>query len=203
MSGLSHGSAKELDEIKRAARRGAKDARRAAAEACADAGPRLAERFVKDIPLPEMAAISGFWPMDEEIDTLPLLTALHEAGHRLCLPVLRGPGQTLLFRAWAPRDDLVPAGFGTREPAAGQAELVPEVLIVPLLAFDRDGFRLGYGGGFYDRTLQDLRSGGGALAVGVGYAGQLCEAVPRDVFDQRLDWVVTERDSIQFAELPA
>ena len=70
---------------------------------------------------------------------------------------------------------------------------------MPLLAFDSAGFRLGYGGGFYDRTLQGLRDGGGALAVGVGYAGQLCRSVPRDRFDQRLDWIVTESDSLQFA----
>lgn len=200
MSSLEQEPASGLDERKRTARRAAKSARRAAAQASSDAGPRLSARLLAHIALPEAAVISGFWPLDDEIDTVPLLTALHERGHPICLPVMLGPGQPLSFRAWAPGDTLVPAGFGTREPAEDKAEREPRVLIVPLLAFDRAGFRLGYGGGFYDRTLQKLRAGGEALAVGVGYAGQLCDAVPRDAYDQRLDWIVTERESIAFAE---
>jgi 5-formyltetrahydrofolate cyclo-ligase len=92
---------------------------------------------------------------------------------------------------------LVDGPFGTREPPAGTPELPPEVLILPLVAFDRRGYRLGYGGGYYDRTLAVLRRQGRALAVGVGFAAQEVVAVPCGRHDQRLDWIVTEREAIE------
>ena len=110
---------------------------------------------------------------------------------------MRGPGAPLDFRSWQPGDALVAAAFGTQEPAAGQASVEPEILLVPLLAFDARGYRLGYGGGFYDRSLAWLRRRGDILVIGLAYAGQQVDRVPQDENDQRLDWVVTDQAVIK------
>ncbi len=186
-----------LDAAKREARRTAKKQRAAAARTSPDAGAGLAARLGEAIEPPVGAVVSAFWPLPGEIDTRPVMTALHERGCLIALPALRGPGLPLDFRAWRPGDELVPAAFDTREPAVDKPALVPSVLLVPLLAFDRRGYRLGYGGGFYDRTLADLRATGSALAVGLAYAGQEMAHVPHDDKDQPLDWIVTEDEAIR------
>lgn len=135
--------------------------------------------------------------MGSELDPRPLMQALDGRGHGLALPVVAGAGRPLVFRAWTPGDPLRPAAFNTREPSPDKAEVTPRVVLVPLLAFDRAGYRLGYGGGFYDRTLAGLRAAGTALAVGLAFAGQEVESVPRDVNDRRLDWIVTEAEAIR------
>jgi 5-formyltetrahydrofolate cyclo-ligase len=122
---------------------------------------------------------------------------LHGRGHPIALPLTPARGNPLVFRAWRPEDTLEVADFGIRVPLASQPELTPRVLIVPLLAFDRAGYRLGYGGGFYDRTLARLRKSGDVLAVGVAYAAQEVAEVPRDGGDQPVDWIVTETESIR------
>ena len=142
---------------------------------------------------PANIVISGYWPIRDEIDPRPLLDRLAARGHPLALPVVGAPDAPLVFRAWAKDDTLMPGPFGTRTPGDEARELAPRVVIVPLLAFDAAGYRLGYGGGYYDRTLAELRRGPGAvLAVGVAYQDQRVDAVPRAPYDERLDWVVTE-----------
>ena len=177
--------------------------RRAAAAASAGSGAAdaLRDRVLDVVDFPAGAVVSAYWPMGDEIDPRPLMHALHESGHSLCLPVTAGKGRPLVFRAWAPGDVLVDGGFGTRIPGPDKPELTPRVLLVPLLAFDRTGYRLGYGGGFYDRTLAALRGrDGGVRAVGVAYAGQEVPDVPHDADDQRLELVVTERGPVVPAE---
>jgi len=154
-----------LDRAKAELRRFAALRRDAAAAAVAGAAAAVAERFFAAVRVPPGAAVSGFWPMRSEIDPRPILTELGARGHPLCLPVVVGKGRPLVFRAWRPGDALVAGDFGTQVPDAGQPDVVPRVLLVPLLAFDRNGYRLGYGGGFYDRTLAMLRAAGPALAV--------------------------------------
>ncbi len=132
--------------------------------------------------------LSGYMPMRSEIDPLPAMAA-HEGP--VCVPVIAGRGLPLRFREWSPDAALEEGPFGARVPASG-AWLEPEILIVPLLAFDRRGFRLGYGGGFYDRTLARLRARGPRLALGFAYAAQEVEAVPVEETDQPLDLIVTE-----------
>jgi 5-formyltetrahydrofolate cyclo-ligase len=143
------------------------------------------------------AVASGFWPFGPEIDVRPILYHLHAAGHPIALPVVVKRGLPLLFRAWRPGQALVAGSFGVPRPDKDQPELTPAVLIVPLLAFDRSGYRLGYGGGFYDRTLSGLRGNGRALAVGVGFSAQEVARIPRDATDERLDWMVTEREAFK------
>ena len=139
--------------------------------------------------------LAGYMPMRTEIDPLPAM-AVHQGA--VGVPVIIGAGQPLRFREWGPGAAMVAGTFGARVPAEG-AWVVPQVLIVPLLAFDARGYRLGYGGGFYDRTLQGLRAGGPVVAVGFAFAAQEVAQVPVDGFDQRLDMIVTETGVIRFS----
>lgn len=169
----------------------------AVAGAPAAAARAAAERLRSAVAIHPGATVSAYWPMGSELDPRPLMQALHAAGHPLCLPVVVRAGEALVFRAWAPGDALESAGFGTSVPGADRPQLRPDLLIVPLLAFDRSGYRLGYGGGFYDRTLAALRAQGRPTAVGFAFAAQEVAEVPRDGYDQRLDWIVTEAEAIR------
>jgi 5-formyltetrahydrofolate cyclo-ligase len=186
-----------LEERKSHARTLAKAVRaEAAAEDPVATGTALCERILPAIDFPGGCVVSAYWPIGSEIDPRPLMAHLHGQGHPIALPLTPAPGNPLVFRAWRPEDTLVAADFGTRVPLASQPELTPRVLIVPLLAFDRTGYRLGYGGGYYDRTLARLRDSGDVLAVGVAYAAQEVAEVPRGGSDQPIDWIVTETESM-------
>lgn len=186
-----------LDDLKCRLRAEAKTRRADAAEAGEGAADAVCRNLMAAVPLRPEAVVSAYWPMDGELDLRPLMAALHAAGHPIALPVVVGKRQPLTFRAWAPGDVLDPATFGTRIPGADKPERTPGVILAPLLAFDRRGYRLGYGGGFYDRTLAILRSRGRVLAVGMAYAGQEVAAVPHGPNDERLDWIVTETEAIR------
>jgi len=139
--------------------------------------------------------IAGFVPIRSEINPLPVMVDLAADGP-VAVPVVEGAGQPLSFKQWRPGCRMAPGPFGAAVPVEG-AVLVPEVLIVPLVAFDRRGGRLGYGGGYYDRTLQERRAKGRVLAVGYAYGAQEVDAVPVSPLDQNLDWIVTERGAIR------
>jgi 5-formyltetrahydrofolate cyclo-ligase len=184
------GSMIDLDAAKQAAREAALVRRNGLnAEA---AGQALALRVLRGCPPPPGAVVSGFWPLGPEIDIRPLLLALHDRGHRIALPVTPRRGEALTFRGWNPGDVLVQERFGTMRPI-GEI-LVPDVLLIPLLAFDAAGGRLGYGGGFYDRTLAGLP---GRLRMGCAFAAQQVDAVPVGPYDIRLDAVATEQGIIR------
>ena len=140
-------------------------------------------------------ALAGYMPMRTEIDPLPAMSA-HQG--LVGVPVIMAAATPLKFREWGPGVAMVAGEFGALIPAEG-AWVTPQVVIVPLLAFDSRGFRLGYGGGFYDRTLQGLRAKGPVLAIGFAFAAQEVDAVPTDDFDQRLDLIVTEAGPRWFA----
>ncbi len=153
----------------------------------------LRDRFRAEMAIPKGSVVAGFAPIGDEIDVLPLLTTLSDQGYPCALPVVVGPGQPLLFRTWTPGMALTDATFGVGVPPASSPEVRPSIVLVPLLAFDASGQRIGYGAGFYDRTLEALRRDGEVLAVGIAYADQQIESVPIDGNDARLDMVVTER----------
>lgn len=141
--------------------------------------------------------VSGFWSIRSEIDVRPLMQALAAAtGADLTMPVVVARGQPLLFRRWQVGMALVAGPFGTVHPAESEPALVPDLVLVPLLAFDRRRHRLGYGAGFYDRTLAGLRAAGPVTAVGIAYAAQEVGAVPVGDHDEMLDLVLTERGFI-------
>ena len=186
----------DINATKREMRVAAAEGRRRALLSLPRSGEDLRFRFLTTIPTADHDAISAFWPLADELDTRPLIMALAAHGHRIGLPVVVKRGQPLLFRLWAPGTELVQGNFRVMTPPPDAPEIVPSLLIVPLLAFDRAGYRLGYGGGFYDRTLAKLRAAGGnILAVGVALSVQEVPSVPRDDTDQPLDWIVTEREA--------
>jgi 5-formyltetrahydrofolate cyclo-ligase len=182
----------QTGEEKRAARTRAL-ARRAEAFAAhgATAGELLAAHGLSFLQIAPDAVVSGFSAIRDEIDPAALLTRLGGAGYRLCLPVMQGRGLPLVFRAWSPGDPMGKVQWGIAEPLPDKPVLEPDVVLVPLLAFDATGHRLGYGGGFYDRTLARLRAIKPVVAVGVAYDELKVDAVPHRVYDQPLDWVLT------------
>ena len=163
-------------------------------------GAILTANFLAQFSHPPGVDMAGYWPTNEEADIRPLMTALHQRGHRLALPRVMARGAPLRFLRWHPGDRLE-AGFGgIPEPAAGAEEIHPEVLLVPLLGFDGTGLRLGYGGGFYDRTLAALRRAGGVEAIGIAFSDQEVDSLPAGDHDERLDWVVTESGCRRFGQ---
>jgi 5-formyltetrahydrofolate cyclo-ligase len=186
------GTSADTDAAKRAAR-----ARALAARAGCDPaeGDRLAQHVLAQMPPPPGAVVSGFWPMPGEIDIRPLLLALHARGHAVLLPHTPPRGNPLIFRHWHPEAEMVRERFGTFRPTGPVA--VPTMLFVPLLAFDRAGRRLGYGGGYYDRTLATLPD---AITVGCAFAAQELDVVPEAEYDARLHAVATEQGVLRFKD---
>jgi 5-formyltetrahydrofolate cyclo-ligase len=140
--------------------------------------------------------VAGFMPMKSEINPLPLMRRLAGAGARLALPVVAGRGRPLILRAFVFGDPLAAGVWGIREPLPTAPEVAPDVVIVPLAAFDRTGHRIGYGAGYYDLTIADLRAGKAVTAIGIAFAAQEIAAVPATSRDARLDLVLTEHEVI-------
>ena len=150
--------------------------------------------------------VSLFWPVGDELDVKPLVEALHARGCCVALPVVTKPHTPLTFRVWEPGIDFIVSSFGIPEPGPDRPAVTPDISVVPLLAFDAEGYRLGYGGGFYDRTIEQLRlmrRDPPYLAVGVAFAGQQVDSLPHETFDQTLDWIVTEEGAHPFASKSA
>jgi 5-formyltetrahydrofolate cyclo-ligase len=148
------------------------------------------------VAVPPGAVISGFMPMKSEINPLPLMRKLAAEGARLALPAVAGRGRPLIMRAYSWGEPLATGVWGTREPNSDAAEVAPDILIVPLLAFDRGGHRIGYGAGYFDLTITVLRAKKTVAAVGIAFAVQEIATVPATPRDARLDLVLTEREVI-------
>lgn len=192
---MSHSAA--IQDRKQALREYALARRRTARRAAGPgAGVRAANHYLAAVPTPAGAVISGYWAIRDEIDAMPLLARLVGAGFVCCLPVVLGKGQSLQFCVWTPGAALSRGPFRIPEPAEGAAPAQPTHLLVPLLAYDRDGYRLGYGGGYYDRSLRALRTRRPVVAVGMAYTEQLVPDLPRAAHDEPLDWIVTERGAM-------
>jgi 5-formyltetrahydrofolate cyclo-ligase len=144
------------------------------------------------------AVIAGYSPIRSEIDPVPLMRTLAAHGVQLALPAITARGKALVFRAWSPSDRLMLGSLGILEPSPAAAELVPDVMLVPLAAFDRAGHRIGYGAGHYDVTLAHLRKGKAITAIGLAFAVQEIRAVPMQPHDVALDYVLTEKHAFDF-----
>ncbi len=164
------------------------------------AGPKaalmIARRVLGDFVFVKGAVIAGYAAVRGEADPFPLMAALANQGHDLCLPQTQE--DKLVFRAWKPGDPLVVGRFNIPEPDAKARERRPDLVLVPVLAYDRDGYRLGYGGGYYDRYLAHHRPKRTIRAIGIAFAGQEVEELPREPTDEPLDAVVTEERVIRF-----
>jgi 5-formyltetrahydrofolate cyclo-ligase len=184
----------ELKDIKAEARKAAAKTRKAAHDALKDTAPQLlaAQQFPLQ-PTLTSKVVSAFFPYKSEIDTRALLGRLAGEGWTTCLPIVIALGEPLIFRRWLPGQLTTPGMWDIPQPT-DDAELVePDVLLVPMMAFDKNGFRLGYGGGFYDRTLEVLRAKKTITAIGVAYSAQEVDSVPHDSHDQALDYVLTKK----------
>ena len=142
--------------------------------------------------------VSGYSPIRNEIDPAPLMLKLALAGARLALPVVNARGKSLTFRAWSPNDRLVLGSLGIPEPSPAAAELIPDVMLVPLAAFDRAGHRIGYGAGHYDHTFAHLRKSDAVMGIGLAFSVQETPAIPALSHDVALDFVLTEKDVFDF-----
>ncbi len=182
-----------LSEQKAALRKAAQAARVASARA---AGPQAANQLARLFTgWPQgagVAVVSGYLAIGTELDVAPVLSVFAKHGAEVALPVVVGAARPLEFRRWQPGMELEAGPLGTRHPPAESPALEPDLLLVPMLAFDDDGYRMGWGGGFYDRTLAQLRAVKKIIAVGIGYEGQRVDKIPRDDHDAGLDWIATE-----------
>lgn len=163
-------------------------ARRSAADP--EKAPTACRHLIEAVRNVPGTIVSGYWPIRTELDPRVALHELSET-HAICLPVVVALRQPLTFRRWRPGAAMSKGVYGAMIPATSD-EIVPDILIVPLAAFDNEGYRLGYGGGFYDRTLERLRARGPVTAIGFAYSLQKCARVPREPTDQPLDLIVTE-----------
>lgn len=182
------------DLMDKAAARKAALARRAAAHGAVNVGAGALSAFLagyRGVPL------AGYLPMRTEIDPRPAMAEAAAHGP-VCAPIIMGKGMALQFRQWQPDSALIPGEFGAPIPESGDW-IIPEILIVPLVAFDRNGGRLGYGGGFYDRTLEHLRARGPVLAIGFAYAAQEAQDLLLEPTDQPMDLIITEAETISIA----
>jgi 5-formyltetrahydrofolate cyclo-ligase len=183
------------DAAGKAAARVAARALRARLSAAArpDCYAAAARLFLDAVPRRADAAVALYWPLAGEFDSRPLLARLAEGGHACALPIADAVGAPLRFYRWRPGAALRQGRYGVMEPEAEAAEIHPDIVVMPCLAFDRPGYRLGYGGGYYDRTLASLRMGTRPVtAVLLAFAGQAVGCVPRGPHDQKADWIVTE-----------
>lgn len=158
----------------------------------AEIGEALAALFLAEVSVAPMMSVAGYWPVRDEVDVLPLLGKLGERGCKVALPCVSGRGVPLVFRLWRPEDRLRQGAFGIMEPADAPP-VVPDVVLVPVVAFDAGCNRLGYGAGFYDRTLAAIRAEGKVLAAGIGCEAQKFDSVPAEGHDVAMDMIVTEK----------
>ncbi len=163
----------------------------------AAAANKIAKRGLP-IEIAAGTVVSGYSPIRNEIDPTPLMLKLALAGARLALPVINARGKSLTFRAWSPSDRLVLGSLGIPEPSPASAELIPDIMLVPLAAFDRAGHRIGYGAGHYDHTFAHLRKSHQVTGIGLAFAVQETPAIPALSHDVALDFVPTEKDTFDF-----
>jgi 5-formyltetrahydrofolate cyclo-ligase len=153
------------------------------------------------VELPPGIIVAGYSPINSEFDPFPLMRALADKGAALALPLIIARDHALIFRAWQPEEGLVRGPHGIFQPSSDAPEVDPDIVLVPLAAFDRAGHRIGYGRGYYDRTLQNLRTMKKITVIGLAFAVQEIEIVPRLPHDEQLDCVLTERELIDLRSL--
>jgi len=177
----------------------ARERRRELARALPEFASRVAQ-FSSELPLPSAAVIGGYQALPDEADPSKLLDALCTAGCEIAYPRVHMKAHPLWFHVPVPDEKWLTGAYGILEPRPDWPRAFPSVLLVPLLAFDAEGHRLGYGGGYYDRTLQQFRSERPVIAIGVAFGGQEIAEVPHDAGDETLDMVVTEQGVRRFRE---
>ncbi|MEO6015578.1 MAG: 5-formyltetrahydrofolate cyclo-ligase [Devosia sp.] len=191
-----------IEEAKAALRLKARSARAAVLNSTrSDSAKAVAEHFFKAVTMKPTDIVAGYWRIKDEMDIQPILIRLMDSFQPVCLPVVLGDEMPLELRLWEQGAPLYEAGFGTLAPSELAPQVEPDVILMPLLGFDKRGTRLGYGGGYYDRTLEKL--GKRPRLVGIAYAAQELEDIPRESHDVPLDVIVTESGARHFEHAPA
>lgn len=157
----------------------------------------ITDRLLPLLEVTPLKCLAGYWPMASEVDPRPVMEAMQTAGLKVALPLVDRPDRSLGFRLWDGQEPPWRGPTGTLEPDPASRRAAPDVLLIPLLGFDRRGGRIGFGKGFYDRTLAELRGFKPIIAVGIAFAEQEVPEVPMERHDQKLDWIVTERAAIR------
>ncbi|MBL4807649.1 MAG: 5-formyltetrahydrofolate cyclo-ligase [Rhodobacteraceae bacterium] len=186
-----------LADEKQLARKAGFAQRKLAHHSQTDAAGQAAAQFMRWLGNQNFNIVAGYMPIRTEIDVLPLMHTLHLRGMNICVPVIVAKGMPLKFRQWTPSCDMENGPFGAPVPTSGDW-LLPDLMLCPLISFDLTSQRLGYGGGFYDRSLEQLRAAKPVTALGYAYAGQQVDTVPSEHTDQPLDGMVTERGVTMF-----
>ena len=187
----------DISQQKKTMRAEARARRTELAHACPDFASQIA-RYASELPVPRHAKVSAYFALEGEADPRPLAEQFARAGCEVCFPRVHQKAQPLWFHVPVPGEHFVRSAFGVLEPRPDWPVAIPDVLLVPMLAFDAEGYRLGYGGGFYDRTLAHLRAARRIVAIGIAFAGQEVPSVPHDARDEKLDMLVTERGVRRF-----
>lgn len=190
-----------LDNLKDDFRRGALAQRDALSVAARVDAAKIIAAAPLPVELPPGTIVAGYSPINSELDPFPLMRALADKGATLALPVIIARNHALIFREWQPDEGLVRGPYGIFQPSSDADEVDPDIVLVPLAAFDRAGHRIGYGRGYYDRTLENLRAIKKVTVIGVAFAVQEIETVPRLPHDEQLDCVLTERELIDLRRL--
>lgn len=188
---------KDVRAQKQGLRQAMRDVRKKAFAENPGAGAALSARVLSHFSFPAKAVIAASIPFGGEIDISLLTESLRRKEHTIVFPVVSGEGQPLVFRRHQAGEPLVANKFGILEPLSSAPILEPDILFIPLLAFDRRLHRLGYGGGYYDRTLERLRAAKNIVAMGLGFSAQEIPEVPRDAHDARLDKIFTENQAFE------
>lgn len=189
---MQDGTADDTRAVKKALRAKQKVIREQAFEAQRTSAPAaLRDHGISFAGVAAPAWVSAFYPIGDELDPMPLLERLIGEGYGVCLPVMVGKGKPLVFRAWKPGDALNEVTWGIKEPLDSAPVIEPDVVLAALLAFDDRGYRLGYGGGFYDRTIARLKTIKPAVVIGLAYDELRVDAVPHTDYDQPVDWILT------------
>lgn len=190
-----------LDNLKDDFRRGALAQRDALSVAARVDAAKIIAAAPLPVELPPGTIVAGYSPINSELDPFPLMRALADKGATLALPVIIARNHALIFREWQPDEGLVRGPYGIFQPSSDADDVDPDIVLVPLAAFDRAGHRIGYGRGYYDRTLENLRRIKKVTVIGVAFAVQEIETVPRLPHDEQLDCVLTERELIDLRRL--
>jgi len=192
----------QIEEAKAALRLKARASRAAILDSTrSGAAKAVADHFADAVALQSTQCVAGYWRIKDEMDCQPILIRLMDSGQPVCLPVVMGDGEPIEFRLWEDGTPLYEAGFGTLAPSELAPRVVPDIVIMPLLGFDARGTRLGYGGGYYDRTLEHLSTR--PLLVGLAFAAQEMDNIPHEAHDVPLDLVVTEKGIRRFGAAAA
>jgi 5-formyltetrahydrofolate cyclo-ligase len=154
-------------------------------------GQALLDNLTSAVLIPEGATIGGYWATKSEVDVRPLITYFHQQGYVCALPIIQSADEPLIFREWRPGNLLISGLYSILTPDEAAPMVTPTVLLVPLLGFDRQGYRLGQGGGFYDLTLANLRKKRHIIAIGIAFDCQEVEAIPHHDYDEGMDYIVT------------